>query len=123
MPDFLPFGQNDTLPNIRQVISDEDGAAVDLTGATVTFTALNLAGTPVINAAAASVVLPATNGVVEYEPTAALTANNGVYYGRFTVTVGGRTYDAPNDGWLRIIVSGETNAPAAVWNDNAPWSE
>jgi hypothetical protein len=77
--------QNDTLPVLNATIS-QDGAAVDLTGATVKFYMVNSETSAVkINGVACSII-SATLGQVRYSWAAIDTDTVGNYLGEFEVT-------------------------------------
>lgn len=99
--------QNDTYPPIRGVCKDEDGVAVDLTGATVKFIMQPTNDeTDTVNASAA--VEDAPNGVVSYSWQAGDTATEGIYYAEFEVThSGGGIETFPRESPLSIRVRAE----------------
>ena len=114
MPDLI-IRQGDTTPLLQQTILDASGNAMNLTGATVTFTLRALTSNqPVVNATAQ--ILNAATGLVQYAWTASDTATPGLYMGEFHVTLsGGGTYTYPNDGYLDIwIEENLTQAGGAV---------
>lgn len=81
--------QNDTRPKIRAQAKQGPGGAttVDLTGASVVFN-MRLAADPftvVASRVGASLVTPST-GIMEFTPTTAQTATNGLYQAEFEVT-------------------------------------
>lgn len=77
---------DDTLPILEATLLDAAGAAVNLTGTTVTFIYSDPAGAVTSNAA--TIVTPLT-GEVSYTFTAAQTAAAGFGQGEFSVDFGG----------------------------------
>jgi hypothetical protein len=108
----IKFG--DRLPKVsRQFL--QDGAAVDLTGATVAFNMFRAStGVQVITNGSCTVVTAGT-GRVEYPWTATdATLVADFYLASFTATFSGpRLLTAPNDGMLTIQIVGTT---AADWS-------
>jgi hypothetical protein len=96
--------QHDRLPSLQATLLDGNGQPINLTGATVTFTMVNAAGSVIVNDAAATVV-NATAGVVAYAWGVSDTTNSGTFYGEFEVTSGGLVERFPNDGNITIIIT------------------
>lgn len=109
LPDFT-IKQGDSVPILQCTLS-AGGVAQDLTGATVTFS-MRLSGYTgvapgsVLNQPA-TVLSPATNGVVTFAFTSAQTALPGTYEGEFHVTfASGAKGTWPDPGKLAIVVEG-----------------
>lgn len=100
----LTISQNGTSPALAETITDQNGNALNLTGATVTFIMRQLSSsTPTVNAAA-TVVSPSA-GTVQYNWATTDTATPGIYMAQFhCVLSGGAIYDWPNQGFLMIEV-------------------
>lgn len=94
--------QGDRLPLLNATLVDSDGAAVNLTGASVRFLMRNEAGTVVVNQAAT--VVSAASGTVRYSWGATDTATAGVYNAEFEVTVDSLKRTFPTQGYLRVTV-------------------
>lgn len=111
MPD-LTIRQGDTTPAMAATILDQNGAAVNLTGASVKFVMRSLASAaPVVNAAAT--VVSAGAGTVQYNWSSVDTAAAGLYMAEFHVTFsGGSTYTYPNVGYLDIEVAESLLSPS-----------
>lgn len=101
--------QNDTAPSIRATLKDGNGNAIDLSNATVRFHMKDLAGTIKVDAAA-NIIIPATNGVVQYAWQSGDTDTTGTYYAEFEVTYSDGTIESfPNDGNIGILITKELN--------------
>lgn len=107
MPFYLK--QNDTAPSIRATLKDGSGSAIDLTGASVRFHMKDLAGTVKIDTDA-TVISPATSGIVQYNWTGSDTDTAGTYYAEFEVTYSDSTVESfPNDGNIGILITKALN--------------
>lgn len=97
--------QNDTAPILLVSLKDGNDAAVDLTGATVTFKMRPVAQTTVKTDAAA-IIHNADGGQVRYEWVAADTNTVGSYEAEFQVTfVDGKIETFPNSDFIRITIT------------------
>ncbi len=99
--------QGNLFPDVEETVTDENGNAIDITGAIVTFS-LRKARSPgekVITNAAATVVDGPT-GAIKY---GWLSGDNaipaGTYQGLFKIApqVGDPFY-APTDGWVEVVI-------------------
>lgn len=100
-----------TLPKVTVQLFDGD-TAVNLTGATVTFTLRDAQGTAVVLDAAAT-LLDATNGIVEYQLADADVDDVGFFFAQFTITISGESYLIPNDSTQRLRLRiGKEDVPA-----------
>lgn len=104
-PDFS-IRQNDRLPDLTATLKDADGAAVDLTGATVRFH-MRRSGETTPKVAAAAELVVAASGTVKYQWATGDTDTVGRYEGEFEATWSGKKETFPNDRYLSIAVSGE----------------
>ena len=96
--------QGDTSPYLQVTLKDGDGAVVNLTGATAVFS-MRRGGSTTVSEQSATVVSPATAGVVRYTWGASDTATPGMYEGEFEVTFsGGEIQTYPNAGYIEINV-------------------
>jgi hypothetical protein len=95
----------DTVPPITATLTDEAGAGLNLTGATVTFRMSPIAGGALKVDAAATVVTPAA-GAVSYAWQAADTDTPGYYLGRWRIVFsGGGVGSVPNDAPMLILIA------------------
>lgn len=87
-------------PPIFMLITDDDGAAVDLTDATILLRYRSVAGG----------VWSEVAGQADGDPTAGIaravlpTTTEGFYIGYFEVTQAGKVFSSPDDGYLDIEV-------------------
>jgi len=96
--------QGDRLPKLRAALTDSNGAALDLTGATVAFRFRARGGALLTLAGVASVVAPATSGVVEFSWGAGDSATPGVYESEWVLTYAGSAQTVPTSGYLVVVV-------------------
>jgi hypothetical protein len=114
--ELLTLTAGDLYPVVRATLTDDVGAALDLTGATSATFLLRRVGAaaPVVNAAA-TIVSPATDGVVEYAWAFGDTDIPGDYDAAFRVdyTIGGVTYPTVDRLRVRILpnLADVTTAP------------
>lgn len=101
MADFT-IAQGDTLPSVSATLSDANGA-VNLTGATVTFS-LTLGGVAVIVDRACTVT-DATAGQVSVAWQAGDTANYGNAFAQFKATWADGTQSFPNSRLLDFAIT------------------
>lgn len=98
--------QHDTKPSIKATLKDGDGTVINLTDATVRFHMRKIGATSTTVDAAATVVSPATGGVVQYDWSAADTATIGTYHAEFEVTYGDNSIETfPNNGFISVVVT------------------
>lgn len=97
--------KGDLLPKLRATLLDADGTAIDISGASATFSMKNAStGALKINAAVATVA-DAVNGVVEYPWAGTDTDTVGTYYGEFVLTFpGGKKQTVPNYQFIKIYI-------------------
>lgn len=104
MPDFT-IRKDDTLPLIEATLQDADGVTVDLSGATVKFQMRARGSATSKVDSAATVVAPATSGVVRYTFVAADTDTAGRYVGSFEVTFSAGVIETfPNNADIDVLV-------------------
>ena len=98
--------QNDTAPSIRANLKDGDGAAIDLTGASIRFHMRTIGGTSSKVDAAGYVISPPASGIAQYNWIAADTDTVASYQAEFEVTYSDGTIETfPNDGYIRVEVT------------------
>lgn len=111
MPDAeFYIRQNDTASPITATLTDEAGAAIELTGATIKFQMAPIQGGAVkVSATATNLDTgPANRGQVSYQWTTGQTDTAGLYLGEWQVTfAGGAKQTFPNDGYTLVRVTGE----------------
>ena len=98
--------QNDTSPSIRATLKDGDGTVINLTDASVRFHMRTVGGTSTTTDSAASIVSPATGGIVQYDWVAADTDTVGSYQAEFEVTYSDSSIETfPNNGYIRVEIT------------------
>lgn len=100
--------QGDTKPDLVRTLLDEDGVAVNLTGATaVRFNLKAPDGSVKIDNAAAAITNAAA-GIVTYEWAAVDTDTAGSFTGEFEVTWGGGGIQSfPNPDYIEVVITQE----------------
>jgi len=100
--------QGDELPIVQRTAS-QGSTVIDLTGATAQFVIQTLATTPVeLLRQNATIVNPATSGVLQYAWTTTDTATipAGVYASYFDLTyTGSKNLRVPNDGFMSLLIT------------------
>lgn len=97
--------QNDTLPAIQYTFLDEDGDAINLTGATVKIYMQNATdGTTKIDGGSCTVT-DAANGVVTYSWADADVDESGLFWAEFVADFSGEERSSPDPGWLAVVIS------------------
>ena len=96
--------QNDTVPALRATLKDGRGNVIDLTSASINFHMKDLAGTVKIDAAA-TIISPASDGIVQYNWVAADTDTIGSYQAEFEVSHSDSSIETfPNNGYIRVEI-------------------
>lgn len=97
--------QNDLLPKIRCTLKDGDGVVVDLTTASsVKFMMRKRYGTTAKIDAAASIIAPATSGIVEYAWSGTDTDTTGLYQAEWEVLFPGGRETFPNASYILVRI-------------------
>lgn len=107
MSDFY-IKQGDDAPALRVICKDQDGAVVDLSGATsLRFHMVKVSETtPKVDAAATLIDGP--NGIVEYQWATGDTDTEGDWFGEFEITFPvGDVITFPNYKYITIEIRGE----------------
>ena len=110
LDDRSPFDQRFTisedarLPDLEIQLLDNN-VAVDLTGATVTFSMENADTGALKVDAAAAVLSDATAGKVKYQWAAADVDTPADYFGQFKITVSSKDYLIPNNDDQALVVT------------------
>jgi hypothetical protein len=98
--------QNDTSPKIQATLKDGDGDVINLTDAIVRFHMREIGETTTTTDASATVVSPATSGVVQYNWAADDTDTVGSYQAEFEVEYGDGSIETfPNNGYIRVEIT------------------
>jgi hypothetical protein len=98
--------QNDTSPKIRATLKDGDGDVINLEGSNVRFHMREVGGTTTVTDAAATIVSPASGGVVQYAWVVADTDTVGSYQAEFEVEYGDGSIETfPNNGYIRVEIT------------------
>ena len=114
---FLQFNLEDRSPFDRRFFISKDArrpdlevqlldsvSGVDLSGAAVTFSLEDRQGVVKVNAAAA-VLVAGTEGKLTYSWESADVDTEGVFIGRFTAIISGRSYIIPNNSDQQLIIT------------------
>lgn len=102
---FIKSG--DTSPALAATLTDSDGNAIDITGASVDFH-MSPRGGDGTKVDAQATITDASNGKVEYRWSQSDTDTPGTYRGEFEVTYsGGDVETFPNDEYITISVTEE----------------
>ena len=97
--------QNDTSPALRATLKDGSDNIINLTGASVKFHMKPVGGDVVKTNSTANVIIPAANGIVQYNWSSSDTDTAGSFLAEFEVThVDGTTETFPNNGFVRIDI-------------------
>jgi predicted dehydrogenase len=101
--------QNDTAPSLRATLKNGSGTVIDLTDATVMFH-MKAVGDTSVKVDAATSIVDAENGIVQYNWTSSDTDTAGSYYAEFEVTYNDGTIETfPNNSNLSISIRAELN--------------
>ena len=97
--------RGDTSNDLQVTLTDDDGTAVDVTGATIVFNMKHVnSNTLKVNRGAVTLVTPAS-GIVKYVWSAANVNVAGKYRGEFEVTyANAKVQTFPNDSELMIEI-------------------
>lgn len=95
--------QGDNWPPITATLTDSDGQATDLTGATVTFSMRTAAGEVLIDKASCAIT-DQVAGMVMYTWQTGDTDTAGEHQAEFEVTNGTHIQTYPNDSFLLISI-------------------
>lgn len=97
--------KGDLVPRIRAYLQDANGAAIDLSGASVLF-AMQLPGATTRKVSAAATIITPTAGVVEYAWQGTDTDTAGFYVCEWEVTLpGGAVMTVPNLAFTSVLIS------------------
>ena len=101
----IVWKKGDRLPSIVATLKKPDGTIQDLTSATGVTFVYYPAGGGASKGGACTILSPATNGQVQYDPVSADTDTVGQFFGEFVVTfTGGKTERFPNDRMIEVQV-------------------
>ena len=103
------IGKTGRLPVIQAQLLDGI-SPVNLTGATVKFTMVDMNNNVIVNAANGTLI-SATNGIIGYSWAANDVARSGRFYGKFNITVGGVDYIVPDGVNQNLVVNINTAIP------------
>jgi len=106
---WFKIKQNSTSPVLRLTVTDANDDPVSFAGATAVFSMrLQTEATLLIDEAAATIVAPATSGVVTYAFTAEQTADIGLYVGEFKITLADLSVlRVPTSGYVGVRIYAE----------------
>jgi len=99
--DFI-IKQNDTLPTLTAILKDPAGAAIDLSGSTVTFKMFTEVAS---KTSATATIIDASTGSVSYQWSATDTNTAGIFLGEFEVVKSsGLKETFPNSEPFRVVI-------------------
>lgn len=99
----IEMTQGNRLPSLYCQLHDYTGV-LDLSGvASVRWVMMDQTGASKVDAAA-SVVTPASFGIVRYDWASGDTDTPGTFFGQFELTIGGKTQNVPSDRHLSVAV-------------------
>lgn len=82
------YTQNDRLPELTITLYDEDGAVVDLSSATITFSMVNkIDGNVKLNKQSCSLVTDGSDGKFKYSWASGDLDTAGIFLGEFEITI------------------------------------
>jgi hypothetical protein len=96
--------KGDRLPVLRAALQGPDGAALDLTGASVTFRMKPVTGGALKVNASCAIIGDPTQGIVQYTWGATDTDTVGQFNGEFSASIGGLPLTVPSNNYLLITV-------------------
>jgi len=96
--------KGDTLPKLRMRLTDTDGVALDLTGATVLFRMKPKNGGAVKVTRAGAVVSPPTGGIVEFTWQTGDTDTVERYSAEWVLTYAGGVRTVPSSSFVAVVV-------------------
>lgn len=99
----LRLSKGATLPKLEVRLLD-GAKAVDITGATVTFSMDDEAGVAKVTDQVGSIVTPPTNGKFDYAWAAADVDTEGRFFGQFKLVIGGVQHLVPNNSAQRLRI-------------------
>ena len=103
MPDFF-VKRGDLLPKLKAVLRDATGAAINLTGTTVTFRMRLVGSSGPAKVERSASITSATGGEVEFTWQPADTDTVGVFFAEWIVNFGTSKQTHPNNGYITVEV-------------------
>lgn len=100
----ISLKKGDRLPKLRATLTDSDGAALNLSGASVVFRMRLRFSATALKVNAAATIIDAAAGVVEYSWGATDTDTEGAFDGEFAVTLGGLLETVPGSGSVLVVI-------------------
>lgn len=102
----MKFKRGDMLPVLRATLVDTEGSAVSLAGCTVKFfMSDNYTKAMKVDGGTATIISPATGGIVEYAWGTADLNTTGDFRGEFEITYdSGEKRTAPSSGYIPITI-------------------
>lgn len=100
--------QNDTKPDLQVTVNDDNGDAVDVSGATIAFHMNTTAGVSKVDSAGA--IVTAESGIIKYVWVAGDLDTIATYNGEFQITFSDSSIlTVPSKGYLTLVVGAELN--------------
>lgn len=101
----LYLKKGDRLPKLQRTLYGADGLALNLTGATVSFS-MRPSGSATLKVTdGACVLVDAANGIVRYDWGATDTDTAGTFVGEFRATIGGLQTTVPGRGIVTVEIA------------------
>lgn len=100
--------QNDTKPDLQVTVNDDNGDAIDVSGATIAFHMNDSINTSKVDSAGS--IVTAASGIIKYVWQTGDLDTVGIYNAEFQITFSDSSIlTTPSNGYLIIVVGAELN--------------